>query len=202
MKIIRIKENTSFQQPSINKMGNIRIISGQYRGRKLKVHDAEGLRPTTDRVKETLFNWLQFDIAGSRCLDLFSGSGSLSFESLSRYAKFVTLVELNVQSAKLIRENLDLLKISNAELVVGDALKFVQRVNQDEPYNIVFLDPPFRKGFLSQICSLLNKNAFLCNNALIYVEQEIENTAEMPSNWTLLKSKTAGQVSYSLYRNN
>jgi 16S rRNA (guanine966-N2)-methyltransferase len=135
-------------------------------------------------------------------LDLFSGSGSLSFESLSRYAKFVTLVELNVQSAKLIRENLDLLKISNAELVVGDALKFVQRVNQDEPYNIVFLDPPFRKGFLSQICSLLNKNAFLCNNALIYVEQEIENTAEMPSNWTLLKSKTAGQVSYSLYRNN
>ncbi len=181
-------------------MGSIRIISGQYRGRKIQVYDAEGLRPTTDRVKETLFNWLQCDITGSRCLDLFSGTGSLSFEALSRYAGSVTMVELNKKSAELIRENLRLLNISNAELIVGDAVKFAQKRNTREPYNIVFLDPPFRKGFLSKIAELLNNNAFLCNNALIYVEQEVELTTELPENWTLLKSKKAGQVSFNLYR--
>lgn len=183
-------------------MGYIRIISGQHRGRKIQVYDAEGLRPTTDRVKETVFNWLQSDIAGSRCLDLFAGTGSLSFEALSRYANFVTMVELNKRSAQLIHDNLSLLKINNAELIVGDALKLVSSQNKQDPYNIVFLDPPFRKGFLEKVATMLNEHGFLSPNALIYVEQEVEAQIDLPSNWILHRSKKAGQVLFSLYIKN
>lgn len=187
--------------------GSIRIISGKYRGRKLPVLDAEGLRPTTDRVKETVFNWLMPYINNANCLDCFAGSGGLGFEALSRGAKEVTLVELNKSAAKQLNENKKLLKADNIHIVNNDALSFLNNAvsnntfsnNNSEKFDLIFLDPPFRKGLVEQSAKLINLY-HLTEQALIYVEMESESTQVIPANWQLLKEKTAGQVVYQLYQ--
>ena len=140
----------------------LRIIGGQWRGRKLAFADGEGLRPTMDRVRETLFNWLQADIAGARCLDLFTGSGALGLEALSRYASEVVMVDKNPQAIWMIRQNLELLKVENAQLIKMDARDYLSSFLQStessllqtaegsnfpssKTFDIVFLDPPFNK---------------------------------------------------------
>jgi len=178
--------------------GSIRIISGKYRGRKLPVLMAEGLRPTTDRVKETVFNWLMPYLQESSCLDCFAGSGGLGFEALSRGAAQVNFVELNRAAVKQLQENQQLLDINNMSIRQSDALEFIKKNTQE--FDVVFLDPPFRKGFVEQAASLLNQNS-LAKNALIYVEMESENNIQqLPEDWQLLKEKVAGQVIYRLYQ--
>jgi len=182
------------------KSGFIRLISGKWRGKKLPVKDVEGLRPTTDRTKETLFNWLMHDINDANCLDCFSGSGSLAFEALSRFAKNVTLLEKDKGVAKQLRENLAVLNVDNANVIEGDALRQLSQAATQQ-YNIVFIDPPFNKGLLQPCCDALQLNGYLAEDALIYIEREVElNDLTLPSSWALLKEKSTGQVTYQLYR--
>ena len=179
--------------------GQIRIIGGQWRGRKLPVPDSAGLRPTTDRVRETLFNWLAPDIQQARCLDCFAGSGALGLEALSRYAGLATLLELEKPVAQQLTQNLKTLKADNAQVIQTNTLSWLAQ--QGEPYQVVFIDPPFRKGLLEQTLQLLESNGWLADEALIYVESEIENGAPpVPVNWFLHREKVAGQVAYRLYR--
>lgn len=182
------------------KTGHIRIIAGLHRGRKLPVLIADGLRPTTDRVKETVFNWLMPYVQDANCLDCFAGSGGLGFEAMSRGAESLTLVELNKAAAQQLKNNKALLKIDNIQVVQQSALDFLQANQQN--FSLVFIDPPFRKGLAQQAAELLSVKG-LDEDALIYVEMEAEtNLQVMPSHWTLLKEKVAGQVIYRLYQNN
>ena len=181
------------------KMGAIRIIAGKHRGRKLPVLMADGLRPTTDRTKETLFNWLMPYINNSNCLDCFAGAGSLSFEALSRGARNITLIELDKAAAKQLNENKKLLNASNINVINNNALKFLAQPTAEQ-YDIVFIDPPFYKGLAEQALALVN-NGWLNKNALIYVEVESNaSTPSLPDDWLLLKEKVSGQVAYRLYQ--
>ncbi|CAH0542665.1 16S rRNA (guanine(966)-N(2))-methyltransferase RsmD [Vibrio marisflavi] len=191
----RRQQNTAHKTSST---GHVRIISGLWRGRKLPVHDAEGLRPTTDRVKETLFNWIATDIPNARCLDLFAGSGGLGFEAASRQAEKVTLIELNKQAYQQIKSNIDSLKADNIHVVNSDALSFLEQPGT--PNHIVFIDPPFRQGLLEKTMSLLESNNWLAQDALIYIETEKElSLTGLPNNWQLHREKVAGQVCYRLF---
>ena len=193
------RRKASPSQSAKGNVGFVRIISGLWRGRKLPVHDAQGLRPTTDRVKETLFNWLAADIPHSRCLDLFAGSGGLGFESASRQADLVTMVELNKQAYQQLVTNSAQLKASNIELHQQDALQFLQQPGQ--AYDVVFIDPPFRQGLLEQTLTLLQQNGWLAENGLVYIETEKElQLPNIPTHWQLHREKTAGQVCYRLYQ--
>ncbi|MBE8597715.1 16S rRNA (guanine(966)-N(2))-methyltransferase [Xenorhabdus sp. BG5] len=185
------------KKPQRLSLGQIRIIGGKWRGRKLPVPDSDGLRPTTDRVRETLFNWLMPVIQGARCLDCFSGSGALGFEALSRYASHTTLIEYDRNVAKQLSANLALLKAENADVVQGNALQYLN--NTGTPFDVVFLDPPFRKGMLTETINLLEANNWLAEESWIYVEAEAESVTEVPPNWQLHRQKTAGQVAYRLY---
>lgn len=190
------------RQPSMSQKkpsaGFVRIISGLWRGRKLPVHDVEGLRPTTDRVKETLFNWLAGDIAQANCLDLFAGAGALGFEAASRQAQHVTMIELNSMVFKQLQHNSTTLNATNIELQNGDALTYLSRPGV--PMDIVFIDPPFRQGLIEETCNKLEENGWLAKNAMIYLETEKEwSLNHIPENWTLHREKTAGQVCYRLF---
>ncbi|MEK9498839.1 16S rRNA (guanine(966)-N(2))-methyltransferase [Photorhabdus sp. P32] len=179
-------------------MGQIRIIGGKWRGRKLPVPNSPGLRPTTDRVRETLFNWLAPVIQEAHCLDCYAGSGALGLEALSRYASQVTLIEYERNIAKQLSANLDLLSAQNAEVINDSALTYLSQ--SGKPYDVVFLDPPFRKGMLSETIKLLEEQNWLADESWIYVEAESESTAiDVPVNWRLHREKVAGQVAYRLY---
>ncbi|ORT51343.1 methyltransferase [Vibrio sp. qd031] len=182
-----------------SQLGSIRIISGQWRGRRLPVLESDGLRPTTDRVKETLFNWLAPHLAHSRCLDLFAGSGGLGFEAASRYADQVTLCELNKPAFQQLEKNSALLSAENIAIKNTDSLAMLKA--QGSAYDIVFIDPPFRKEMLDQCVALLESNGWLAENALIYVETEKElSHFTPPTHWTPLREKVAGQVKYQLFK--
>ena len=178
--------------------GQIRLIGGQWRGRKLPVPDSPGLRPTTDRVRETLFNWLAPSMVDARCLDCFAGSGALGLEALSRYAAQATLLEMERGVAQQLQKNLATLKAGNAQVVNTNTLAFLAQVGT--PHDIVFVDPPFRKGLLEETLTLLESNGWLADDALIYVESEVENgLPPVPASWQLHREKVAGQVAYRLY---
>lgn len=179
--------------------GFIRIISGQWKGKKLPVKDKQGLRPTTDRTKETLFNWLMHDIRDTNCLDCFSGSGSLGFEALSRYAKYCTFLELDKQVANQLQINLNTLKIKQAQIIQGDSLLYLMQPATLQ-YDVVFIDPPFNQGLAQPCIEKLVSQHHLADQCLIYVE--VENTLTnltFPDNWSLLKEKVSGQVRYQLF---
>lgn len=180
--------------------GEVRIISGQWRGRKLAVLDAEGLRPTTDRVKETLFNWLMHDIDGAAVLDCFAGSGSLAFEALSRYARSATIVEREAAQAKQLQHNIAKLNCTTATVIQQDCLSYLNSAAAAQ-FDVVFIDPPFRKNLALPCCQLLEQHNWLAENALIYLETEKELAiTQLPANWRLLKEKVAGQLAYRLYQ--
>lgn len=175
----------------------VRIIGGRWRGRQLPVADVGGLRPTPDRVRETLFNWLQAYIEGAHCLDLFAGTGALGLEALSRGAQSVTLVETDRNAVSVLRQSIDSLQATDAQLVEADGVAWLRSASR--PFDIVFLDPPFRQGLVMQCCELLEQQGWLAANALIYIEAESETgLPELPRHWQPLRSKTAGQVSYHL----
>jgi len=178
--------------------GQIRIIGGQWRGRKLPVPDSPGLRPTTDRVRETLFNWLAPSMVDATVLDCFAGSGALGLEALSRYASRATLLEMDRNVSQQLQKNLVTLKANNAKVVNTNTLNFLAQPG--EPHTIVFVDPPFRKGLLDETLALLESNDWLADEALIYVESEVENgMPAVPASWSLHREKVAGQVAYRLF---
>ena len=195
--------NKTTQNKAISKSrdGFIRVISGQFRGRKLPVKNVEGLRPTTDRIKETVFNWLMQDTRDAHVLDCFAGSGGLGFEALSRFAKSTTFIELDKFAAKQLEQNISTLKLANAQVKHTNSLSYLEQKNTNEAFNLVFVDPPFRKDLAQTTCDLLEKNQWLSSEALIYVEVETElSTFQQPDNWLLIKEKKAGQVFCRLYQ--
>lgn len=177
--------------------GQIRIIGGAWRGRKIQVPDLPDLRPTPDRVRETLFNWLQPIIAGAYCLDMFAGSGALGFEALSRGAAYVEMVDQSSKVVALLRQQLQTFGATNADVyaaTVPGQLRVASR-----PFDIVFLDPPFKENLLLPCCAYLEEKAMLAEGAYIYLEaKDTLDESLLPTNWRLLKSKKAGQVSYHL----
>lgn len=185
--------------------GAVRIVGGDWRGRKLPVLVAEGLRPTSDRVRETLFNWLQFEIPGGRCLDLFAGSGALGFEALSRGAKTVTFVELNPENARQLEANARTLKTQKAEVVQTDGLQWLKQSPERAgvaPFDVVFLDPPFNQALMQTALDLLFENGWLDDEqSCLYLEQEKERDwPEFPPGWHCAREKCTSQVKYSLWR--
>lgn len=209
------------KKPKSLETGSFRIIGGQWRSRRLSFPAIEGLRPTTDRVRETVFNWLNTEIQGSRVLDVFSGSGALGLEALSRGATSLLAIEKDKQAAKALQANIDLLipatqDSKTIKVQHADALTFLEHLkitstNKDiagsssktDLFDLVFLDPPFRKGLLQETLQLLDQHPSIENGALIYVEREKEmHSISLPAAWTLLKEKIAGQVLYQLFRVN
>ncbi len=197
----RQKRNQAFTKSSKSgKKGIFRVIGGQWKGRKLNFIEVEGLRPSLDRVRETLFNWLQTEIHGSKALDLFAGSGAIGIEALSRGADWVQFVELNSKAAGQLANNLDLLKTDKASLVTGNALKFIQ-TNQHE-FDLIFLDPPFHKGIAQEVINLLAQSKWLKPGNKIYLEIEQGLTLDIPDTWQLSKDKKAGQLVYKMFEVN
>ncbi|MBF7073836.1 16S rRNA (guanine(966)-N(2))-methyltransferase RsmD [Glaciecola sp. MH2013] len=181
------------------KMGSIRIIGGQHRGRKLPVLNIDGLRPTTDRMKETLFNWLMSDVRGAQCIDCFAGAGSLGFEALSRGAEKVTFIELNKNAAQQIRSNISLLGVDAryVQVKIGDALKVLSTL--DSQPDLIFVDPPFNKALVQPCIDIIN-TTLAKEGCLIYIEHEAQGlTLALPSNWRLHKEKTTQQVCARVY---
>ncbi|WP_245686045.1 16S rRNA (guanine(966)-N(2))-methyltransferase RsmD [Terasakiispira papahanaumokuakeensis] len=183
--------------------GQIRIIGGQWRGRKLTVPSGDGLRPTTDRMRETLFNWLQFEVPYSRCLDLFAGTGALGFEALSRQASAVYWSELSPQVSRHLNTLLQQLapEHPSAKVIQTDALTWLQQGPEaiGGPVNIAFVDPPFHQNLLSESCQALEQQGWLAPNAWIYIEHEQDlKDVQLPSNWLIYREKKSGQVSAKL----
>lgn len=175
---------------------SLRIIGGRWRGRRVSFPDVEGLRPSPDRVRETLFNWLQPTIAGARCLDLFAGSGALGLEAISRGATRAVLVDRDARVMASLREQSAILGANEAVLVQTDALSFL--TGTPELFDVVFLDPPYRKHLLAPCYEHLAAG-WLAPEARIYIEAEAElDPVPLPESWTLLRSKRAGQVAYHL----
>ena len=177
----------------------LRIIGGVHRGRKLSFPDAAGLRPTADRVRETLFNWLQNEIAGSRCLDLFAGSGALGFEAASRGAGHVTMIEADNTAVQSLKANVKLLDLDAVVAVIkSKALSWLSQY-QGQRFNVVFLDPPFAQQLLSQTIEHMLDCGLLADHAYVYIERDVhQQLPQLPANWKLIRDKTAGQVAYSL----
>ncbi|WP_158367342.1 16S rRNA (guanine(966)-N(2))-methyltransferase RsmD [Candidatus Williamhamiltonella defendens] len=181
------------------RQGQIRIIGGQWRGRKLAISDSIGLRPTSSRMRETLFNWLAPMIQDARCLDCFSGSGALGLEALSRHAAEAVLLEYNDRVAKQLLLHLAVLKAKNAQVIRTNTLNWLARPC-DRPFDLIFLDPPFHQGLLSYAIPLLEQQSWLSDEAWIYIESESSYNLEMiPSHWRLQKEKIMGQVVYRLF---
>jgi 16S rRNA (guanine966-N2)-methyltransferase len=185
---------------------SVRIIGGGWRGRRVSFPDIPGLRPTPDRVRETLFNWLQNVIAGTRCLDLFAGSGALGLEALSRGAKDVVFVEQAVAASRTLQVQLARLGGERSGRVVEmGAVRFLRSAAEKYggPFDIVFLDPPFGRNALAEYVPMLDEGEWLTPGALVYLENEkAEGVPGLPVRWELLKSKSAGEVGYHLARVN
>lgn len=191
-------------------MGRIRIIGGHWRGRTLPVPAAAGLRPTPERLRETLFNWLAADIAGARCLDLFAGTGILGLEALSRGAREVTLIEKNPRLYARLRSHQAESQYPGLYLVRADACRWLQAPGArrrsprpldlpfDLPFDIVFIDPPFHQDLVARCLTLLQTQGWLSEEAWVYVESEPGLAA--PPHWQLCKQARAGRVWCRLLR--
>lgn len=179
--------------------GRLRIVAGKWRSRLLPIADEPGLRPTSERIRETLFNWLAPLIEGSRCLDLFAGSGALGLEALSRGAREVVFVERSTRAARVLEESLASLGASGVEIHKIDALEYLRR--EPEAFDIVFLDPPFDADLGGDLCRLLSERGWLAPGARVYLEQDRNRPIpELPEGWTVHREKTAGQVRYALLK--
>ncbi len=175
----------------------VRIIGGSMRGRKISFVEGEGLRPTLDRIRETVFNWLAMDIVSANCLDLYAGSGALGIEAVSRGACSSTLVDSSKTVCDSLSQNLATLEITNAEICNLPAEQFL--LSNTKKFNIVFLDPPFGKGVLKDVLEKLKPH--LTNNAVVYVEQENEKSTYLfGEEWELIKSKKTSSFLYELIR--
>jgi len=186
----------------VNRRGGanrVRVIAGQWRGRRLEFPDLPELRPTPDRVRETLFNWLAPVLPGARCLDLFAGSGALGIEALSRGVAEVVFVERHPVAVRALRDNLARLNAESARVEMAEALAWL--APPGAPFEIVLLDPPFEQGLLEPVCAMLEQNGWLADPAWIYLEAETElEGLPLPIHWTIHRENVAGAVSYRLAR--
>ena len=180
----------------------VRIIGGQWRSRKLHFKDIPDLRPTPDRVRETVFNWLQPVIVGARCLDTFAGSGALGFEALSRGAAHCLFIDKHPQSIADIQYNLALLKTDAGETMTGDSLQILHHLHEspkDRRFDVIFIDPPYAMNCALQCCQLLVEYQWLANEAYIYLESATAiDEQQLPEHWKLHRQKKAGNVHYHL----
>ncbi len=179
--------------------GSLRIIGGSLRGSKLAVPQVPGLRPTPDRVRETLFNWLAPTIEGARCLDLFAGTGALGIEALSRGAAHVDFIERDPVLAQLLRDSLIRLKQTQATVRNVDAFSFLVSAPA-AAFDIVFVDPPFDANLWEEAAQRLEARGWLSSTALIYIESSVTRVLSTPSQWQLHRESQAGAVRYALYR--
>lgn len=185
----------------------LRIIAGDWRGRVLSFPDVEGLRPTGDRMREMVFNWLQFDVPRAHCLDLFAGSGALGFEAASRGARSVTLFEIAPKAIKTLQANVQQLAAEDRMTIMAESAVTWLAAHPAEQsptrYDLVFIDPPFEAKLHQQVCELLNQSGVLAPEAKLYLEQPMHEEAyTLPENWVLLKSKKMGDVLAQLYQYN
>lgn len=181
--------------------GKIRIIGGKWRGRNLNVLNSPLLRPTPDRVRETLFNWLMYDINGARCLDLFAGTGALGLEALSRGASELIFVEKDQKLAQQLLKILKELSVATlTQVVIEDAVAWLEKAQATiKPFDIIFLDPPFASSLLTSILNLLANGSLTLPTTKIYIESpQPLKKEELPVNWQILKQKNAGEVAYHL----
>lgn len=175
-------------------MGKVRIIGGIHRSRILQFKDeVNALRPTPDRVRETLFNWLGQDLTGKTCLDLFAGSGALGFEAVSRNAKQVTLVEKDSIASKDLHKNQELLNAVNLEIVHRNAISYLDHCNKK--FDVIFLDPPYDSDLLQQSLSIIKSDVALANNGMIYIEYK---TLPDLTGYSVLKSSKAGAIHFAI----
>ena len=193
--------NPTFLQ---NKSNNqVRINGGSLRGQKIIFSNTTGLRPTGNRIKETLFNWISQHVQNSNCLDLFSGSGSLGIESVSHGARSVTMIEKDYFAFLAIKNSCSRLNIKNATIIEADAVKWSSEESNKTTFDLVFLDPPFMSDLVPVCCEILEKNKLLSSPCYIYVETTKKKKGLcVPENWILLKDKVTGQVAYKLYLRN
>ena len=174
------------------KSNQVRINAGVWRSRILKFPDAEGLRPTPERVRQTVFNWLGQELTGKTCLDLFAGTGAFGFEALSRNAKSVTMVENSRQAYQSLLQNQSLLKAENCQILNQDALQFLSLNTQK--FDIIFCDPPYNKNWLDKLLPILNQH--FTENGVLYVEAEFAIKSD--ATWHVKKQDKAGNVYYHL----
>lgn len=179
-------------------ISNVRIIGGDFRRRQLPVLDSPGLRPTPDRVRETLFNWLGHHLYGQQVLDLFAGTGALGIEAISRGATNVDFVERDPRVAAQLSTNLASLNITSSAVHVNDVHTYLTR--PATPYGLVFLDPPFHQQLAASCCSTLESDGWLASEAMIYLETEASLTPDVPSNWQLHRETQAGESTARLYQ--
>lgn len=177
----------------------LRIIGGEWRGRKIHFPPVPAIRPTPDRVRETIFNWLQSAVAGRRCLDLYAGSGALGLEALSRGAREVVFVDREPAVSRHLVATLQMLGCDRGRVIRADARSFL--AGAAEPFGIIFLDPPFHESVLAGICRHIESSGWLEPGGLVYLETPASaGSPELPDGWSLLKSKRAGEVGYHLAR--
>lgn len=188
-------ERRQQQRGSASGQGSLRIIGGDWRGRRLQFPELPGLRPSADRVRETVFNWLAPRIMGARCLDMFAGSGALGLEALSRGADHCTFIELQSPAARAIEQHLSLLNATaRAKVATADALKF-----RDDSYDIVFVDPPFSESLVASALDHLLEAKLLAGDARVYVELgRSQPLPDLASRFDVLRDKQAGDVRYLL----
>lgn len=175
---------------------SVRIIAGKWRGQKIDFVDAEGLRPTPGRVRETLFNWLQPVVAGSVCIDCFAGSGALGFEAASRGAKKVTLIDPNPVAVRQLKQNKEKLEAENIEIITSSAVDYFQEDKHEA--DLVLLDPPFASGLLQATLKIITDKNILKTSGFIYLEYPENNQPELPLGWKWYRQKKTGEVGYGL----
>ncbi len=177
----------------------VRIIGGSHRGRRLRFPDLPGLRPTSDRVRETLFNWLQTRLPGAACLDLFAGSGALGLESASRGAGRVVMLDRSPEVVSQIRSNIELLGLEAVRVEQAESLDWLGR-QPARPFDIVFVDPPFADDLVATCCQRLQAGGWLKPGAWVYLETDRATALpELPPNWRQRKEQRAGQVAFYLF---
>lgn len=181
-------------------INQLRIIGGDLRSRRVPFAAVPGLRPTPARVRETLFNWLRAEIRGARCLDLFAGSGALGFEAVSRGAAALTQVDSSHTVCTTLRRNAVTFGLTQVQVIHSDVLRLL-RQPPVQTYDVVFLDPPFHREFVTAVCQALEAMGWLNPTAHIYVEAETHwNAAAVPPLWQLYREGVAGAVAFRLYR--
>lgn len=185
-------------KPASSKLNTIRINAGEWRSRLIKFPDADALRPTPERVRQTLFNWLGQDLTGQTCLDLFAGTGVMGFEALSRGATTVTMIEKSQPAYKALISNQQALKAERAIISNQDALQFLS--SNTQKFSLVFLDPPYHQQWLGKILPLLASH--MQPEGLVYVEAEyaIDKVPDFTAGWQVFKQGKAGNVFYHLLK--
>lgn len=183
-----------------NGLQKLRIIGGQWRSRQISFAATPGLRPTGDRIRETLFNWLAPNVPGAQCLDLFAGSGALGFEAVSRGATSCIALELHRAAASQLRDNKRHLGANQLTILEADAMQYLKHNANQQAFDIVFVDPPFDGAYQSPVCALLQRHNWLAEGAIIYCEFPVAKSQfDCPSNWRQLREKISGGVKYALY---